>query len=357
MASPRSSTRTGVWCGLLAAVSFGMSAPFSQRLVAHLDAQLLAGLLYLGAGSVLVFAGPAGRRHETPVRRADRTRLAAVVVAGGVVAPVLLLTGLERVSAVSGSLTLNLEAPFTALLAVWVFGEYLSPRAWLAGLIIVTGAAVLGFAPGQTSNDPIGIALIALACLAWAIDNNLTQGLTARDPVVIVRVKAFGAGAANVVIALARGNGFPAAWVIVGALLLGGVSYGLSVLLDAYALRSLGAAREAALFATAPFAGVVVAILVLGDTLSTSSVTALVLMAAGTSLLLTDRHAHRHAHAALAHEHRHVHDEHHVHAHNDGVDPTEPHAHWHEHEPVVHCHPHVSDAHHRHRHRHGHGHD
>ena len=352
MASPRSSTRAGVWCGLLAAVSFGVSAPFAQRLLTHVDAQLLAGVLYLGAGLVLVFAGPARRRHETPVRRSDRSRLASVVVIGGVVAPVLLLTGLERVSAMAGSLALNLEAPFTAVLAVWVFREHLSRRAWLAGLIIVAGATVLGLAPGPMSNDPIGIALIALACAAWAIDNNLTQGLTARDPIVIVRTKAFGAAVANVSIALLRGSAFPAAWVIVAALALGGVSYGLSVVLDAYALRSLGAAREAALFATAPFAGVIVAIVVLGDDLSGGSVAALVLMAVGTSLLLTDHHVHRHTHVALAHEHRHVHDDHHAHDHADDVDLPQPHAHWHEHEPIAHSHSHVSDAHHRH----GHGH-
>lgn len=336
---------------MLAAVSFGASAPFAQRLVAHADPELLAGLLYLGAGIVLSFAGPARRRHEAPIRRGDLPRLATVVVAGGVLAPVLLLVGLERVSAVSGSLTLNLEAPFTALIAVWVFGEYLSRRAWLAGLIIVAGATVLGLGPGHGSTDPIGVALIALACVAWAIDNNLTQGLTVRDPVVIVRIKAFGAATANVSIALVRGTDLPAGWVIVGALALGGVSYGLSVLFDAYALRSLGAAREAALFATAPFAGVIVAMVILGEDLSAASAIALILMAAGTSLLLTDRHEHEHRHAALAHEHRHVHDEHHRHDHPSGVDPNEPHAHWHEHEPVSHRHAHVSDVHHRHRHR------
>lgn len=350
MDGSRSTTRKGVGFGLLAAFSFGASAPFAQRLVAHADAQLLAGLLYLGAGLVLILAGPARRRHEAHLQRSDVPTLAAVVLAGGVIAPVLLLVGLERVSGVTGSLTLNMEAPLTALLAVWVFGEHLSRRAWLAGMVIVAGAAILGLAPGTSNTDIAGVALIVFACVGWAIDNNLTQRLTVRDPIVIVRIKAFGAAATNIFIAMARDAGLPAGWVVAAALALGAVAYGVSVVFDAYALRLLGAAREAALFATAPFAGVIVAVVVLGEGLDAGSVAALTLMACGTLMLLTDRHEHEHHHAALAHEHRHTHDEHHRHDHTEGVDVGEPHSHWHDHEPLAHRHDHVSDIHHRHPH-------
>jgi drug/metabolite transporter (DMT)-like permease len=347
----RSTTRLGVGFGLLAAFSFGASAPFAQRLVAHCDPQLLAGLLYLGAGLALMPAGLARRQNEARVQRRDLPALAAIVISGGVIAPVLLLIGLDQVSGVTGSLALNLEAPFTAVLAVWMFGEYLSRRAWLAGLVIVAGATILGSGPGGSTASLIGVALIALACIGWSIDNNLTQRLTVRDPFVIVRIKTFGAAGTNLAIALSRGVGLPAGWVTVAALALGAVSYGLSVLFDAYALRLLGAAREAALFATAPFAGVVVAVVVLDERLSVSSVVALVVMACGTAGLLTDRHQHAHQHAALEHDHRHVHDDHHQHTHARGVDTHEPHSHLHQHEDLVHTHAHASDIHHRHKHR------
>jgi drug/metabolite transporter (DMT)-like permease len=297
-----------------------------------------------------MLAGPARRRNEARVQRRDLPALAAIVISGGVIAPVLLLIGLDQVSGVTGSLALNLEAPFTALLAVWMFGEYLSRRAWLAGLVIVAGATILGSGPGGSNASLIGVALIALACIGWSIDNNLTQRLTNRDPVVIVRIKAFGAAGTNLAIALSRGIGLPAGWVIAAALALGGVSYGLSVLFDAYALRLLGAAREAALFATAPFAGVVVAVVVLGESLTVSSIVALVVMAGGTGLLLTDHHEHVHQHTALEHEHRHVHDIHHQHGHTVGVDALEPHSHLHLHADLAHTHGHVSDIHHRHPH-------
>lgn len=342
--------RVGTTVGLLAAASFGLSAPFAQRLVVHCDPELLAGLLYAGAAVVFTFGGRGRRRREAPLQRTDLPMLTLIMLFGGVAGPVLLLVGLERVSAVSGSLLLNLEAPFTALLAVLAFREHLGTRGWLAGAAILLGAIVLG-GIGSFDGDVWGVVLIAGACAAWAIDNNLTQRLTLKDPLAIVRFKVFGAAAINLLLALAiRRAAWPDAWVVAAALALGAVSYGVSILLDAYALRLVGAAREAALFATAPFAGAIVAIVVLGDPMTTATLVAGALMVAGTVGFLTDHHAHEHTHEPLEHEHRHTHDEHHRHDHPPGVNPDEPHSHAHVHTALTHSHPHASDAHHRHSH-------
>jgi hypothetical protein len=129
---------------------------------------------------------------------------------------------------------------------------------------------------------------------------------------------------------------------------LGAASYGVSIVLAVFALRELGAARQAALFATAPFAGALLALPILGERPGPPDVLALGLMAAGVLLSLRDRHSHAHTHAALEHEHVHVHDVHHAHTHAGPV--TEPHSHLHRHEPLTHEHAHASDAHHRHVH-------
>jgi hypothetical protein len=153
-------------------------------------------------------------------------------------------------------------------------------------------------------------------------------------------------------LALGRGQPLPSDVVLAGALALGAASYGLSILLDMYALRLLGAAREAALFATAPFIGALAALPLLQEQLRAVDVAAGSLMAVGVVLLLRERHGHLHTHAPLEHEHLHVHDAHHQHAHEGFEDLTSalPHSHPHRHAPLVHDHPHVSDLHHRHRH-------
>lgn len=331
---------------------FGASAPVSKLLLPATPPLLLAGLLYLGAGlalSLFMQVRPARHRErEARLTRRDLGLLLGITVTGGIVGPVLMLVGLERVSGLAGSLLLNLEAPFTILLAVLIFREHLGRRASLAALSIVGGGVLLSWHPGELAAQAWGVLAIAGACLSWGVDNNLTQRLSLKDPVAVVRWKTLGAGACTVSLSLALGIELPRPAVTAAAMGLGVASYGASILLDMYALRMLGAAREAAFFATAPFMGAALAVPLLGDRLGLGEAGAAVLMATGVWLLLRDRHGHVHTHEPMEHEHMHVHDEHHRHQHDAPV--SEPHSHIHRHESLTHDHPHVSDLHHRHRH-------
>ena len=338
--------RRGTVAGLTAAIAFGLSAPASKWLLGRIDPLLLAGLLYLGA-FVALSAWRRTSRQEARLRRADLPKLGVVVVSGGIAAPVLLLFGLDRLSGLTGSLLLNLEGVFTIVLGILWFGEHLGRRAWIGAIGVLGGAALLGLDGGGGEATVLGVALVLAACVGWAVDNNVTQVLTTRDPRQIVLVKAGVAGVFNVTLALALGSRLPAVEITLGALALGAVSYGLSILLDAYALRYLGAAREAVVFATAPFAGAALSIVLLSDVPSLVDGFAALGMLLGMALLLTDRHDHVHDHVPIVHEHVHVHDAHH--RHHDG-DVAEPHSHEHHHDALTHRHAHVSDVHHRHRH-------
>ncbi len=353
----RRPVRVGYLAGAAAAVTFGASAPLAKHSGENLDAQLVAGLLYAGAFLAIAPVAAARRRstREASLQRSDRGPLVGLVVLGGIIAPVLLMAGLQRVSGVSGSLLLNLEGPFTLVVGVVAFGEHLGRRSAVAAALVLGGAFVLTAAGGPFGDaDTVGALLIVAACAAWAIDNNLTQTLTVRDPFAIVAVKTGIAATVNVVIAAMRGASWPSGSRLAALVAIGAVGYGISVVADAYALRLLGAARESAVFAVAPFAGALVAFVVLGDRLSAFDVVAGALMATGLVAMITDRHGHQHHHDPLEHEHRHRHDEHHRHSHPPGSpDPADGiHSHQHRHEPLTHIHEHVSDVHHRHAHAH-----
>jgi drug/metabolite transporter (DMT)-like permease len=335
---------------LVAAALFGASAPVAKRLLAEVAPSLLAALLYAGAGLMaLPFAARAWKRREAPLRANDLPLLAGVVAFGGVAGPLLLLYGLERTSATVTALLLNLEAVFTTAIAVVVFREWIGRRGLLALAVVVGGCVLSTWAAGGATRSLFGPVVIAAACACWAIDNNLTQRLSLKDPLAVVCVK--GLGAAPIAYAIARGAhaSWPSWPVVGGALALGAVSYGVSLALYVRATRTLGAARTGVLFAAAPFVGAALAIPIAGEPPSLRVAGAALLIAAGVWLLLTERHGHHHRHDPLAHEHLHTHDEHHQHAHR-GDEGPEPHSHAHEHDPLEHAHPHASDAHHRHKH-------
>jgi drug/metabolite transporter (DMT)-like permease len=341
---------SGIVAALAAAVLFGVGAPVGKVLAVRADPLVLAGVLYLGAGLAMTVlrAFRAGHTGEAPLRRADLPVLALVVLSGAVVAPALLLLGLRRVSAVTGSLALNLEAPLTIALAVAFFGEQLGRRAAAGAALILLAAVVLGVDPGPAQGTAVGVLAIAGACLGWAVDNNLTQRLSLRDPLAIVQVKGLVGGTTALGLGLALGGPLPPARLVAQGMLLGALAYGVSVACAVHAMRRIGVARQAALFATAPFVGVLAGVVVLGERFGARELGVGATMIAGVWLVLGERHGHLHAHAPMTHDHRHVHDEHHQHAHHPGDPPGEPHAHEHRHDALVHDHAHVPDLHHRH---------
>jgi drug/metabolite transporter (DMT)-like permease len=259
--------------------------------------------------------------------------------------------GLSRMSASGASLLLNGEGVFTALLAWFVFRENFDRRIAFGMLLIVLGAIAVVW-PGEAAIDASTPALAVLgACLAWAIDNNLTRKVALADATFVAMSKGLVAGTVNVALALlVVGAPWPS-WPVAGAAMgIGFVSYGLSLSLFVLALRGLGTARTGAYFSIAPFAGAIIAFGLLGEPLTAQLLVGGLLMAAGVWLHLTEHHQHRHTHQALSHSHEHEHDAHHQHEHSASDARGARHAHTHTHAPVTHIHEHYPDAHHRHDH-------
>ena len=341
----------GVAAALGAALLFGVGTPLAKMLLAGTSPWLLAGLLYLGSGLGLTLLRLLRRSQQRArLQSGEWPWLAGAVVAGGVVGPVLLMWGLVRMPASGVALLLNAEGVFTAVIAWVVFRENVDRRIFFGMLAIVAGAVVLSW-PGQLYiRDALPALAVLGACLAWGIDNNLTRRVSLTDAVWLASVKGLAAGATNLVLALALGAAWPALPSVGGALAVGLAAYGFSLVLFVVALRHLGTARTGAYFSVAPFFGALVAVLVLGEAVTTPLLVAGALMAVGVWLHLSERHEHEHPHLPLEHEHEHEHDAHHQHAHDSPVAAAASHTHRHRHEALRHQHPHYPDAHHQHGH-------
>jgi drug/metabolite transporter (DMT)-like permease len=333
---------------LAAAALFGASTPISKALLASVGPFTLAGLLYLGGA---VGALPFAFRGGSPELRRDRRQrgmLALAVLFGGGLGPVLLLFGLRAAPAASVSLWLNTETVATAVLAWGFFREHLDRRTVLAAGLVLAGGLLLAV-PEGAAGWRAGT-LVALACVCWGFDNNLTALVSGFTPAQTTAIKGIGAGTINLAIGLTLEGGLPPTAGILGALAVGAFSYGLSIMLYISGAQQLGASRSQLLFSTSPFLGVLLAWFMFGERAIVAQFGTAALMATGIALMLTARHQHEHHHEAMVHTHEHRHDDgHHLHVH-PGLPAWVRHTHSHQHEPLTHTHPHAPDLHHRHEH-------
>ncbi|MFA6972428.1 MAG: DMT family transporter [Gallionella sp.] len=347
----------GVSAVLVAALLFGAGTPLAKWLLDAVSPWLLAGLLYLGSGVGLTLYRRLIHAPAPQLTRYEMFWFAGAILAGGIVAPVLLMVGLTGMPASGASLLLNLEGVFTALLAWFVFKENFDRYIALGMAAILAGAVTLSWS-GEAQFSGVGPILAVLgACLAWGVDNNLTRKISLLDATWIASVKGLASGTVNLILAFSLGAFMPALPDLAGAMLVGLLAYGVSLALFVAGLRHLGTARTSAYFSVAPFFGAILAVL-MGDAFTMQLFIAGVLMALGTWLHLTERHVHEHFHAEFVHDHAHVHDEHHQHQHDErGMPDVVPsvisgvmHRHLHRHKPLTHTHAHFPDTHHQHDH-------
>ena len=340
---------------LIAAFLFGVSAPLAKLLLGNFEPIPLAAFLYLGCGFGLLGIKIYQRINrksldrEAQIKKPDFIWLGGAILAGGVAAPITLLYSLQNTPAATASLLLNFEGVATTLIAALAFKESISQRAWWAIVLITLSSIFLSINLNASWGFSLGALGIIIACILWGVDNNFTRNISAKDPLMIVTIKGLGAGIFSLAMAMIFGNKFPGLGIILEAMLLGSLSYGVSIVLFIRAMRGLGAARTSALFGTAPLAGMMLSFFLFRELPGWMFIIALPLMILGALFLVNEQHKHYHVHEIIIHEHAHTHEDgHHLHSHEGVNNPN--HSHLHEHKPLDHEHDHMPDLHHRHIH-------
>ena len=277
----------GRLAALGAALLFGSSTPAAKRLLDAIDPLVLAGLFYAGAAIALAVLRRLIGARSLLASRADVQRLAAAIACGGIVAPLALFWGLTSVTATAGSLLLTTETAFTVVFAAAFFGERLGRRTVIAVVVLMAGAALVGW-EGEIAGEVAGLLAIVLAAALWALDNNLTRDVRTIDATAIAMWKGIIAGSLDLTVAGAIARPMPDGEAALGALVAGAITYGGSLVLFVFALRGIGAARTGAVFATGPAFGAVLGILWLGEPATMRLGVAAMVLVCGLLLLFRD---------------------------------------------------------------------
>jgi len=251
---------------LLAAFLFALSVPLGKKLLDGLRPLELSALCYLGSGlGLLVWrALVSGRGSEAPLAKRDLPFVAGFVLTGGVLAPLLLFSGLRLTASSSASMLLNFELLFTSLIAVTVFREPGGARFWTAAALVTAGGCALSL-DGGGARPELGALLVLAAGFMWGVDNNLTARVSMKDPVTLAAIKGLAGGLVSGGLALFTYRSLPQFNWACAALLLGFASYGLSLVLFILGMRGLGASRAGAFFGVYPFLGAVLSVWMLGE--------------------------------------------------------------------------------------------
>ena len=285
---------------VLAAVFYAIDIPCSKVLLTQVPAAMMAGFLYLGAGlgvgGLFLLRSRSGGRAET-LTRADLP-YAAGMVGLDILALTLLMYGLRSTASADASLLNNFEIVATTVIAWAVFQEEVSGVLWLAVLLVTFASMLLSAESLSGPRFSWGSLSVLAAAVCWGLENNFTRKLSAKNPYEIVTVKGLGSGLGALAVGGILGERLPAARVVPLVMLLGFVSYGISIVCYIKAQKELGAAQTSAYYAIAPFVGAFLSFAVLREPFTARYFIALLLMMAGSAAAAMDtlRLRHRHAH-------------------------------------------------------------
>ena len=283
------SSKKGIFLAILAAALYAVNAPFSKLLLDDMPPTLMAGFLYLGAGlsmGILAIFRSKGKT-EAKLTKAELPFTLAMILLD-IAAPICLLIGLNATTAANASLLNNFEIVATALIALMIFKEKISPRLCMGILFVTASCLLLSFEDISSLQFSFGSLFILLACICWGFENNCTRKISSKDPMQIVLLKGIFSGLGSVVIGLCIGERITSVLSLLAVLAVCYVAYGMSIFFYVYAQRLLGAARTSAYYAIAPFIGTLLSFLLLEERPIRTYFVGLGIMILGTAIVVVD---------------------------------------------------------------------
>lgn len=281
--------KTAVCFAILAAALYAINIPFSKLLLSQVPPTMMAAFLYLGAGAGLFLWGlihKSNQPHQPIVSRELPYLLGMILL--DIAAPILLMLGLRHSNAANASLLNNFEIVATSLIAFFLFREQISRLLAAAILLVTIASIVLSWEGAGSLSFNTGSLLVLAAAACWGLENNCTRMLSHRSSVETTTIKGLFSGLGSLLVAFLWGESLPAAGLMMLVMLLGFVSYGLSINFYIKAQKDLGAARTSAYYSIAPFLGVLFGILLLGERPAIAFYPALLVMIAATVLMVRD---------------------------------------------------------------------
>ena len=287
---------------MVSAVLFGVNSTLNKIALEDVNPTIIAGMIYFVAGVFLfaihltplckkILTALGSSETETKTTSKDVRTLAFVILCGSIIAPLLLLNGLNQTTAINSSLLLNAEALFTIVIAFVFLNERCNKREYLGILLLLIGVIFVttngAFQRLTLTENLRGNLLVIGACFFWGIDNNLSKFLSRkRDIIMVTGLKCFIGGSTLIALAFALGFSFSIPLVAIPYILfVGAFSVAFSILFFLFALRKIGSMRTGVIFSLSSLFGAVLAFVVLREAFTAIQLIAGLVMISGIYVL------------------------------------------------------------------------
>jgi drug/metabolite transporter (DMT)-like permease len=292
----------GYVAAVISAILFGVSSTLNKLALEEVNPTVIAGLIYFVAG-VLLFAfhlTPLCNKllskldtseTETTITHKDYRTLVFVIICGSIIAPLLLLNGLNQTTAINSSLLLNAEALFTVIIAYIFLSERCAKKEYIGIVMLLVGVIFVttngAFQSLTLTENLVGNLLIIGACFFWGIDNNLSKHLSKkRDIVLVTGLKCFIGGSALLALSFLLGFSFSIPISVIPYILfVGAFSIAFSILFFLFALRKIGSMRTGVIFSLSSLFGALLAFVVLREPFTMIQLVAGMVMVLGIYVL------------------------------------------------------------------------
>lgn len=292
----------GYVSAVVSAILFGVSSTLNKIALENVHPTVIAGMIYFIGGLFLsgIHFSPLSKKIlalfespeiESKITMKDLGVLALVISCGSIIAPLLLLNGLNQTTAINASLLLNAESLFTALLAFLFLSERGAKKEYLGILMLLIGVIFVTtngeFQKLTLTENIAGNLLIIGACLFWGIDNNLSKFLSKkRDIILVTSLKCLSGGSVLLITAFFLGISFSTPLIAMPYMLsVGAFSIAFSILLFLFALRKIGSMRTGVIYSMSSLFGAVLAFLILREPFTFMQIAAGIIMLLGVYIL------------------------------------------------------------------------
>lgn len=277
---------------ILAAALYSINVPLSKILLGKISPTIMASLLYLGAGFgmliLVLFSRILGKESKKDKLTRKELPYTIAMVVLDIFAPILLMLGILNTNSANVSLLNNFEIVATSLIAMIIFKEKISKKLWLSIILVVIATTILSFEGIDAFTFNKGSLYVLGACICWGLENNCTKMISNKSSEEIVIIKGIFSGLGILALAFLVGESLPSLRWIVYSLILGFISYGLSINFYIMAQKDLGAAKTSAYYSVAPFLGITFSLLLLGELSDLNFYIALLTILLSTIIMVKD---------------------------------------------------------------------